>query len=217
VKDEVPPVFYTPYRQDERAGYLVYYVKTTASTDSVMAAIPPLLAKIDSTLPVADLKTLQQQVRDNVFQDRWSARLPRSSRAGDAARGRRPLRRAWPTRWRSARVRSACAWRSARDATNIRSLVLRQVGWMTLIGGGTGLLFATVAGIFARSQLYNMERWTRWCCPARRRSWTGRADGGADTRHPRVTGRSHDSTEIRVMRSPGCYESIRGWPAARRS
>jgi hypothetical protein len=50
VKDSIPPVFYTPYRQDERSGTLVFYIKTTGATDPVVAAISPLLAKIDSTL-----------------------------------------------------------------------------------------------------------------------------------------------------------------------
>ena len=158
VKDEVPPVFYTPHRQDERTGYLVYYVKTTGSTDSVMAAISPLLAKIDSTLPVADLKTLQQQVRDNVFQDRLVSTLATvfaglaTLLAAVGLYGVMAYTMAQRTREIGLRMALGA------DATNIRSLVLRQVGWMTLVGGGTGLLFATVAGIFARSQLYNMER-----------------------------------------------------------
>ncbi len=160
VKDEVPPVFYMPYRQDERAGNLVFYVKTTGSgaTDSVMAAITPLLARIDSTLPVGDLKTLQQQVRDNVFQDRLVSTLATvfaglaTLLAAVGLYGVMAYTMAQRTREIGLRMALGA------DATNIRSLVLRQVGWMTLIGGGTGLVLATVAGIFARSQLYNMGR-----------------------------------------------------------
>jgi predicted permease len=158
VKDEVPPVFYMPYRQDERAGNLVFYVKTTGATDSVMAAIPPLLARVDSTLPVGDLKTLQQQVRDNVFQDRLVSTLATvfaglaTLLAAVGLYGVMAYTMAQRTREIGLRMALGA------DATNIRSLVLRQVGWMTLIGGGTGLALATVAGIFARSQLYNMGR-----------------------------------------------------------
>jgi predicted permease len=158
VKDEVPPVFYTPYRQDERVGYLVYYVKTASSTDSVMAAIPPLLAKIDSTLPVADLKTLEQQVRDNVFQDRLVSTL--ATVFAGLATLLAPVGLYGVMAYTMAQRTREIGLRMAlgADAMNIRSLVLRQVGWMTLIGGGVGLALATVAGILARSQLYNMER-----------------------------------------------------------
>jgi predicted permease len=156
VKVAVPPVFYMPYRQDERAGNLVFYVKTTGATDSVMAAIPPLLARIDSTLPVGDLKTLRQQVRDNVFEDRLVSTLATvfaglaTLLAAVGLYGVMAYTMAQRTREIGLRMALGA------DATNIRSLVLRQVGWMTLIGGGTGLVLATVTGIFASSQLYNM-------------------------------------------------------------
>ena len=158
VKDETPPVFYLPYKQDERAGALVFYVKTTGSTDPVMAAIPPTLAKIDSTLPVADLKTLQQQVRENIFQDRLVSTLATvfaglaTLLAAVGLYGVMAYTMAQRTREIGLRMALGA------DATNIRSLVLRQVGWMTFIGGGTGLVLATVTGIFAQSQLYNMSR-----------------------------------------------------------
>ena len=41
VKEPVPPVFFTPYRQSERVDGLVFYVATAGSMDTVMAAIPP--------------------------------------------------------------------------------------------------------------------------------------------------------------------------------
>ena len=158
VKDTIPPQFYTPYRQDERTGALNYYIKTSGNTDAVMAAIPPLLAKIDSTLPVGNLDTLQQQVRDNVFQDRLVSTLATifaglaTLLAAVGLYGVMAYTMAQRTREIGLRMALGA------DATSIRSLVLRQVGWMTLIGGGTGLVLATVAGILARSQLYNMER-----------------------------------------------------------
>jgi ABC-type antimicrobial peptide transport system permease subunit len=42
------------------------------------------------------------------------------------------------------------------DASNIRGMVLRQVAWMTLIGGVIGLALAAGAGWAAQSQLYKM-------------------------------------------------------------
>ena len=158
VKDAVPPQFFLPYRQDERIGTLVFYVKTSGDTDSVMAAISPLIARIDSTLPVADLKTLQQQVQDNVFQDRLVSTLSTifaglaTLLAAVGLYGVMAYTMAQRTREIGLRMALGA------DATNIRSLVLRQVALMTLVGGVSGLTFAAIAGYYAQSQLYNMER-----------------------------------------------------------
>ena len=52
----------------------------------------------------------------------------------------------WPTRCRSARGRSACAWRSAPRRGACARMVMRQVGVMTLVGGVIGLAAAVGLG-----------------------------------------------------------------------
>jgi ABC-type antimicrobial peptide transport system permease subunit len=42
------------------------------------------------------------------------------------------------------------------DGSRIRSMVMRQVALMTLIGGVVGLGLAMVAGVYAKSELYEM-------------------------------------------------------------
>src|SRR5690606_33917547 len=39
VKGEVPPVFFTPYRQEERVGFLSFYVRTAVDPGQVLASI----------------------------------------------------------------------------------------------------------------------------------------------------------------------------------
>ena len=72
VKDEIPPLFFTPYRQDERdrrASLSTCGPRPIRSRSS--PTIPKVLARLDANLPVENLRTLPQQVRENVFLDRF--------------------------------------------------------------------------------------------------------------------------------------------------
>jgi predicted permease len=156
IKLPVPPVLFTPYRQQERTDGLFFYVATSGSMDTVMSSIGPLVARIDSTLPVADLMTLTQQVQANVFEDRMISTLA-SVFAGLAtllaAIGLYGvLAYSVAQRTREIGLRMALG----ADATRIRTMVLNQVAKMTVIGGVVGLALAAGAGWAAQSQLYQM-------------------------------------------------------------
>ncbi|MBP1636032.1 MAG: permease, partial [Acidobacteria bacterium] len=70
VKDAPPPQYFVPYRQGETLGFLNFYVRTTLDPERLLAAIPKVVARLDPNLPVEDLRTMEQQVRENVFMDR---------------------------------------------------------------------------------------------------------------------------------------------------
>src|SRR5690606_16225451 len=78
VKGEVPPVFFTPYRQEERVGFLSFYVRTAVDPGQVLASIPSVVGRVDPNLPVEELKTLERQVEENVFLDRIISTLSAS-------------------------------------------------------------------------------------------------------------------------------------------
>ena len=75
VKDQVPPLFFRPYRQDATIGSLNFYVRTAGPAEDFIANIPRTLARIDPNLPLENLRTMEQQVRDNVFLDRLISTL----------------------------------------------------------------------------------------------------------------------------------------------
>jgi predicted permease len=75
VKDAVPPVFFIPWRQDTTRGELTFYVRSAAAPEQALRAIPGVIKKLDPSLPVEDLKTLAQQVKENVFLDRMISTL----------------------------------------------------------------------------------------------------------------------------------------------
>jgi predicted permease len=157
VKAEVPPQFYRPYRQDEELGFLVMYVRTAQSPDQLLTTIPRVVARLDPNLPVESLRTMPQQVRENVYLDRAISVLS-SAFAGLAtllaAVGLYGvLAYTVVQRTREIGLRMALGASPAQ----IRTMVLRQVGMMTLVGGTVGLAAAVGLGRLAQSLLYNLS------------------------------------------------------------
>jgi predicted permease len=157
VKAEVPPQFFRPYRQDEEVGFLNMYVRTAHSPDQLLSTIPRVVAGLDPNLPVENLRTMPQQVRENVYLDRAISVLS-SAFAGLAtllaAVGLYGvLAYTVVQRTREIGLRMALGASPAQ----VRTMVLRQVGVMTLVGGIVGLAAAAGLGRLAQSLLYNLS------------------------------------------------------------
>ena len=158
VKGEVPPVFYRPYRQmgDYR---LSFYVRSALPPEQVLRTIPGVMKRLDPNLPLEDLKTLPQQVRDNVAIDRMISVLSASFAvlatllAAVGLYG--VLAYSVAQRTREIGVRMALGASSGA----VRGMVLRQVGVMTLVGGVIGIAAAIALGRGAQSLLYELRGW----------------------------------------------------------
>ena len=157
VKDEVPPVYFLPWAQDSTTGFLNFYVRTAMEPRQIMRTIPAIMAQIDPNLPVEDLKTLPRQVQENVYLDRVISTLSASFAALAtllAAIGLYGvLAYTVAQRTREIGVRMALG----ADAGRVRTMVLRQVGRMTLIGGVIGIIGSLAMEKTARSLLYGLE------------------------------------------------------------
>lgn len=159
VKDAVPPLFFRPYRQDSTVGFLTYYARTTNDPVTFMRTIPTVVAKLDPNLPVEELKTLPQQVRENVFLDRMISVLSSGFAvlatllAAVGLYGVLAFTVAQRTREFGVRMALGA------DAGRVRRMVLRQVAVMTAIGGTVGIAAAIGIGGLARSLLYGLERY----------------------------------------------------------
>ncbi|MGD8277558.1 MAG: ADOP family duplicated permease, partial [Gemmatimonadota bacterium] len=156
VKGEVPPVFVLPWQQDTTIGALTFYVRATVPTEQVVRSIRPIMAGLDPNLPIENLKTLPQVVRENVFLDRMIGTLSSSFAALAtllAAVGLYGvLAYTVARRTREIGVRMALG----ADRGSVRWLVLRQVGLMLGIGGVVGIGAALALGRFAASLLYEV-------------------------------------------------------------
>jgi predicted permease len=157
VKQEPPPLYYTPYRQNEQLGFVQFYVRTSGDPGQLLRAIPPVIARLDPNLPVEELKTMPQQVRENVFLDRMISTLSASFAALAtllAAVGLYGvLAYTVAQRTREIGVRMALG----ADARRVRRMVLKQVAKMTLVGGLIGIAGAVALGGLAQSLLFGLK------------------------------------------------------------
>jgi predicted permease len=157
VKNPAPPLFALPYRQDSTVGSMVFYVRTAADPTQVLRAIPGVIQRLDPNLPVENLKTLPQQVKENVFMDRMISTLSAAFAllatmlAAVGLYG--VLAYSVAQRTREIGVRMALG----ADGSRVRTMVLRQVGVMTLIGGVIGIIGALAIGRGAKSLLFEMQ------------------------------------------------------------
>lgn len=157
VKDEVPPVFFLPYRQNRAIGSLTFYVRTALDSDQIMGQVAPLVGRMDANLPVEDIKTLQRQIEENVFLDRListlSAAFALLATVLAAVGLYGVLAYTVAQRTREIGLRMALG----AGSENVRGMILRQVARMMIVGGVIGVAVAFALGRAAQSLLFGME------------------------------------------------------------
>jgi putative ABC transport system permease protein len=157
VKQAFPPIFFTPYRQNDRAGAMYFYVRGSSDPEQILRTVPSVVARLDANLPVDELKTMPQQARQNVFMDRMVSTLSASFAtlatllAAVGLYG--VLAYTVGQRTREIGLRMALG----ADASRMRGMILKQVGWMTLIGGAIGVGVAYFLGRWAESLLFEIK------------------------------------------------------------
>jgi predicted permease len=157
VKDEIPPLFFRPYAQDDGIGSASFYVRTSLDENTILPTIPKILAELDPNLPVENLRTMTQQVRENTFLDRFISVLSTAFAclatllAAVGLYGVLAYTVAQRTREIGLRMALGAA------PSRVRGMVLRQVALMTLVGGAIGLGASIWLGSLAASLLYELN------------------------------------------------------------
>ncbi len=157
VKKDIPPLFFTPYMQDDRVGALHFYVKTKGAPAAMLPVMARVVKGLDENLPIEELRTMPEQIKDNVFLDRFvtlfstTFALLATLLAAVGLYG--VLAYTVAQRTREFGVRMALG----ADPARLRAMVLWQVGKMTLVGGSIGLAAALVIGKVAQSLLFQMQ------------------------------------------------------------
>ena len=157
VKQTIPPVFVLPYRQDPSVGGMNFYVRSSGEPANIIKAVRTTMARLDPNLPLEELKTLPQQVKENVFLDRMisilSAAFALLATILAAVGLYGVLAYSVAQRTREIGVRMALGANSG----NVRAMVLKQVGVMIVIGGTIGIAGALALGRGAKSLLYELS------------------------------------------------------------
>jgi len=156
VKQQVPPQFFVPYRQDKEPGGMHVYVRTSGDIAQAASAITSVVKRLDSNLPIEELETLPDQVRNNTFLDRMMTTLSAAFALLAtllAAIGLYGVL-AYTVAQRTREIGLRMALGAAPD--RVRGMVLRQVAIMTLVGALVGLAGALAVGKGARSILFQM-------------------------------------------------------------
>jgi predicted permease len=157
VKGTVPPLYFRPYRQDDGLGSMTYYVRTSVEPGALIGMLPRAVARLDPNLPLEDVRTMPQQVAQNVALDRFLTVLSAAFSvlatllASIGLYG--VLAYTVAQRTREIGLRMALGAEPGR----VRGMVLRQVGLMTLVGGAIGLGSAVWVGRLAESLLFELK------------------------------------------------------------
>jgi predicted permease len=161
VKGPIEPTFYGANTQfagtNFSSGGYVFYLRAGGSTDSVLRAIPRVIADIDPGLPVSNLRSMEEQIRDNVYSDRLVATLTAAVAslatllAAFGLYAVLAFNIAQRTRELGLRIALGA------QAHDLKGLVVRPVCRLTIIGISIGALGAIAAGRVVESLLFGVS------------------------------------------------------------
>jgi predicted permease len=156
VKQQVPPQFFMPYRQDQEPGGMHVYVRTSVDRAQAAATITAVVKRLDPKLPIEALETLPDQIRDNTYLDRMMTTLSAAFALLAtllAAIGLYGVL-AYTVAERTREIGLRMALGAAPE--RVLGMVLGQVAIMTLVGALVGLAGALGVGRGAQSMLFQM-------------------------------------------------------------
>jgi predicted permease len=157
VKGVIPPLFFAPYKQSTRIGAMTFYVRTGTDPDQFVGQVQRIVTRIDPNLPVENLRTLPEQIRQNVFMDRFISVMSASFAVLAtllAAVGLYGVL-AYTVSQRTREIGLRMALGAA--PSDVRRMVLKQVALMTVVGAVIGLLAAYWSATSAQQILYEMK------------------------------------------------------------
>jgi predicted permease len=157
LRDEVRPTVYAPYRQAEALQELTFYVRVDAEEAVVAPGLRQAVARVDASLPVANLKSLQLQARESLFVERMTAAL--SAAFGVLAALLAAIGLYGVTAFSVSRRSREIGLRMALGAApgQVLKLVLREVGALAGLGIALGLPAAWTVSRLLATQLFGLS------------------------------------------------------------
>ncbi|MFC5860733.1 ADOP family duplicated permease [Acidicapsa dinghuensis] len=151
-----PPTFYLSYRQQNESGRRVFTLRTAADPATVLPQVRAVVAAIDPNLPLLDARSMNEQVRSTLVNERIFARL--TAAFGVLALILACIGIYGIMAFTVSRRTSEIGIRMALGAQSrqVLVLILRQATWMSLAGVFCGLVATLWLARFIRSMLYGL-------------------------------------------------------------
>ncbi len=157
LRGEIQPEFFLPYRQRSEISGNTFFVRTSGNPERILAAIPPLLARIDSNVPVDGLRTMSEQFQAYITINRVTGVLSAAFAvlatllAAIGLYGVLAYTLAQRTREIGIRIALGA------DPLRVRRMVFGQAVWMIVPGVIIGFVVALALGHFAESLLFQLK------------------------------------------------------------
>jgi ABC-type antimicrobial peptide transport system permease subunit len=157
VKQNIPPQFFLAYRQRDTRGVMNFYVRSSLDTSEISRAISQIVASLDANLPVENLRSMEDQIRERSRDDVLLAGISSGFAALAtllAAVGLYGVL-AYSVAQRTPEIGVRLALGA--DPRRIRGMVLGHVGRVTVVGLTAGLAGAVVLGRLAAAMLFRVD------------------------------------------------------------
>jgi predicted permease len=158
VKEAVAPMFFVPHRQGLGLRSMNFYVRASVAPEHAVAPIRELVKRLDPNLPVENLRTLREQMRDETLVlERFMSVLTAAFAglamllAGVGLYGVL----AYTVAQRTGEIGLRMALGAT--ATRVRGMVLRHVALMVLVGGTLGLALGLAVARAAQALLFELQ------------------------------------------------------------
>ena len=157
VRDKVGPFLYLPYSQFKTLGNITFYVKTKQEVGAMAMGLRREVQRLDANLPVFDLKTLERQIDESIFADKFLTFLSMCFALLAALLASLGLYgvMAYTVTRRTREIGIRMALGATRGV--VSWLILREVVLLALIGLVVGLPAGYELGLLTESQLFGVK------------------------------------------------------------
>lgn len=161
LKEAPQRLFYLPHRQIKQTNLtaMYFYLRTAVDPEAVTGAVRRAVAGLDPNLPVGHIKTMENQIDEDLFAERLLSVLTVSFAALATVLAAIGLYGVLAfnvaRRTREIGIRMALG----ADRSRVRGMIMQEVASMVLIGAAVGLVAALSAANLVGSLLYGLKPW----------------------------------------------------------